>query len=100
MFTIEKKREGDTVTLKISGILNTKTAPDLSKELDEIENDHKTLIFDFSELKYLTSAGLRILLKAEQDAEDNNRQVIVRHISQDILDIFTQNGFIDVLTIE
>ena len=43
MFAIEKKREGDTVTLRIRGILNTKTAPDLSKELDEIENDHKTL---------------------------------------------------------
>jgi len=43
MFAIEKKREGDTVTLRIRGILNTKTAPDLSKELDEIEKDHKTL---------------------------------------------------------
>ena len=86
--------------MKITGILNTKTSPELSKELDELEKEYKTLIFDFSELKYLTSAGLRILLQAEQYAEDNDRQVIVRHISQDILDIFTQNGFIDVLTIE
>lgn len=31
MFAIEKKREGDTVTLRIRGILNTKTAPDLSR---------------------------------------------------------------------
>ena len=100
MFAIEKSWEGNTVTLKITGILNTKTSPELSKELDELKKEYKTLIFDFSELKYLTSAGLRILLQAEQYAEDNDRQVIVRHISQDILDIFTQNGFIDVLTIE
>ena len=43
MFAIEKNREGDTLTLVIKGILNTKTAPDLSSELDEIEKDHKTL---------------------------------------------------------
>jgi len=100
MFAIEKNREGDTLTLVIKGILNTKTAPDLTRELNGLENDYKTLIFEFSELDYLTSAGLRVLLQAEQDAEDNGRQMIVRHVSKEIMDIFTQTGFIDVLTIE
>ena len=57
-------------------------------------------MIDFSELDYLTSAGLRVLLQAEQDAEDNDKQMIVRNVSQDIMNIFIQTSFADVLTIE
>ncbi len=100
MFSIEKSREGDTLTVMLKGMLNTKTAPELAKELEGIGKDHKTLIFDMSELQYLTSAGLRVLLQAEQDAEDDERQMIVRNVCQEIMDIFTQTGFLDVLTVE
>ena len=100
MFAIEKSREGDTVTVRIKGRLDIKNSPELTKELEGLNNDYQTLVIDFSELDYLTSAGLRVLLQAEQDAEDNDKQMIVRNVSQDIMNIFIQTSFADVLTIE
>ena len=62
--TIEKKIENGNVTLTISGRLDTTTAPELEKTLDSVLEGTKELIFDMAGLEYISSAGLRVILKA------------------------------------
>ncbi|MBR4241241.1 MAG: STAS domain-containing protein, partial [Eubacterium sp.] len=63
---INKTINNDTMTLAVSGRLETTTAPELEKvikaELEGISN----LTFDFSDLEYISSAGLRVLLSAQK----------------------------------
>ena len=64
--TIEKKINGEALTLIVSGRLDTQTAPELENELDSILSGLKELIFDMTNLEYVSSAGLRVILKAQK----------------------------------
>ncbi len=98
--TIERRQEGDIITIVLTGTLDIKSSPELRKELEALPQEYSSLVFDFSKLKYLTSAGLRVLLQAEQDVEDNDRQMKLIGVNEDIMHIFQITGFEDVLTIE
>ena len=49
---------------------------------------------------YLTSAGLRVLLEAQQNMDDNGGEMILKNVAEDIMEVFELTGFDDVLTIE
>ncbi|MGN1115129.1 MAG: STAS domain-containing protein, partial [Candidatus Ornithomonoglobus sp.] len=64
--TVEKKIANGKVTLTIVGRLDTTTAPELEKTLDSALDDTKELVFDMNGLEYMSSAGLRVILKAQK----------------------------------
>ena len=64
--TIEKTLTGETLILKVIGRLDTSTAPQLEAEMNDSLDSAKDLILDFSELEYISSAGLRVILKAQK----------------------------------
>ena len=97
--TITKTLEGTTLTIALEGRLDTTTAPQLESELSTALDGVEDLIFDMTELEYISSAGLRVLLSAQKRM---NRQgsMVVRHASADIMEIFDVTGFTDILTLE
>ena len=97
--TIEKKINGEAVTLAVSGRLDTQTAPELEKELDEILSGAKELIFDMTNLEYVSSAGLRVILKA-QKAMNMQGSMKLTGVNDSIMEVFDITGFLDILTIE
>ena len=64
--TIEKQLNGVAATIVVTGRLDTATAPELEKVVDEIVVGLKELIFDMTNLEYVSSAGLRVILKAQK----------------------------------
>jgi len=96
--TINKTKEGSKLTLALEGRLDTTTAPELEKELEL--DDTEELLFDFSDLMYLSSAGLRVLLAAQKKMSAKDGKMAVRHVNEMIMDIFEATGFVDILTIE
>ena len=99
MLNIEKKSEGKNLSFALAGRLDTTTAPDLEKEVkDNIEGVEK-LDFDFANLEYISSAGLRVLLSA-QKIMSKQGEMIVKNCSDEVKDIFEVTGFSDILTIE
>lgn len=98
---ILKQRNNKELTIILKGELNTVTAFDLDKVVagDDLKNV-QTLIFDMAELSYLTSAGLRVLLVAQRLMNDRKGKLIVRHVNEAIMEVFTITGFNNVLTIE
>ena len=97
--TIEKKINNDAVTLIVSGRLDTQTAPELEKELDSILPGLKELIFDMTNLEYVSSAGLRVILKA-QKAMNAQGSMKLTGVNDSIMEVFDITGFLDILTIE
>lgn len=96
--TIEKVLEGKTLTIFLTGRLDTTTAPqletDLKKDLDGVEE----LIMDFEKLEYLSSAGLRVLLSAQKTMNRQGKMVIC-HVNETIQEIFEVTGFAEILTV-
>lgn len=97
--TIEKITNGAELTIKVSGRLDTTTSPQLEAELKDSVSDIRKLIFDFSDLEYLSSAGLRVLLSA-QKVMNKQGEMIVKNVNDNINEIFEITGFVDILTIE
>ena len=97
--TIEKKIIGDAVTLIVSGRLDTQTSPELEAELDAVLADVKELTFDMTGLEYISSAGLRVILKA-QKAMNAQGSMKLTGVNDSIMEVFDITGFMDILTIE
>ena len=96
---IAKTVEDTRLTLLLSGRLDTSTAPALEATLQESLPGVTELFFDFKELDYISSAGLRILLSAQKTMSKQGSMVI-RNVSEDIYEVFDITGFTDILTIE
>ena len=96
---IERKKDGNALTLALEGRLDTMTAPQLEAVLKEALPGVEALTFDLSKLDYISSAGLRMLLSAQKTM---NRQgtMKVKNANEMILEIFEVTGFSDILTIE
>ena len=97
--TIEKKINNDALTLIVSGRLDTQTAPELENELDSILSGLKELTFDMTNLEYVSSAGLRVILKA-QKAMNAQGSMKLTGVNDSIMEVFDITGFLDILTIE
>lgn len=99
MLNINKTTDDSTLTLELTGRLDTTTAPQLEAALKSSLGNAKSLIFDFSALDYLSSAGLRVLLAA-QKVMSKQGQMTVRGVNDTIMEVFEITGFVDILTIE
>ncbi len=97
--TIDKNRTADKLTIALSGRLDTTTAPSLDAALDSEIPATQALVLDFAGLDYVSSAGLRVLLKAQKLMSKKGGMTLI-HVSEGIMDVFDITGFSDILTIE
>ena len=97
--TIEKKLNGELATLVVVGRLDTQTAPELEKEVNGVVSNIKELIFDMTGLEYVSSAGLRVILKA-QKIMNTQGSMKLTGVNDSIMEVFDITGFLDILTIE
>ena len=97
--TVEKNLNEKTLTMKVAGRLDTTTAPDLEAQIIESLEGVEELIFDFEELEYISSAGLRVLLSSQKKMM-NVGSMKVKKVPETIMEIFEVTGFSDILTIE
>lgn len=96
---IEKTINGSAAVLKVTGMLDTETAPELEALLDSGLAGIIDLVFDFEELEYVSSAGLRVILKAQKLMNAVGKMKII-HVNESIMEIFEITGFSSILTIE
>ncbi len=97
--TINQIKEDNKLTLQVEGRLDTTTVEELNKVLATALEDITALVFDFSELEYISSAGLRTLLRAQKQMQEKGT-VVIRGANEMVQEIFDVTGFNDILTIE
>lgn len=96
---IKKNVSGSTLEVALVGRLDTTTAPELEAELKDSYEGVEELKLDFSQLEYISSAGLRVLLSAQKVMNKQGKMAIY-NVNEDIMEIFDVTGFSDILTIE
>ena len=97
--TIEKTVTDTAATLKIVGRLDPTTAPELEATIDACAAGLKELVLDCSALEYVSSAGLRVILKAQKLMNAQGSMKLTQ-VNADIMEVFDITGFADILTIE
>lgn len=95
---IEKNLEGKNLIIKLEGRLDTNTAPDLEKEVKSIDGV-ENLIFDFIDLDYISSAGLRTILVI-QKIMNNQGTMKIKNVKDEVKEVFEITGFSKIIDIE
>ena len=92
-------RDGNKLTVAISGRLDTLSSPDFEKEMTPAIEGVEELVIDLKDLDYISSAGLRVLLGLAQTMEDQGKMVVTNP-NDAVMDVCSVTGFDDILTIE
>lgn len=94
---IEKRLDDGVLTLKVLGRLDTNTSPDLEAEL--AFDGVREVVFDFSALEYISSAGLRILMTAQKAMMACGGKMSVRNPNDIVKGVFEITGMDGVFNI-
>lgn len=96
---IKVEKDKTELTLYLTGNLDALTAPELQKVLDAELGGVEHLVLDFENVRYISSAGLRVLL-ATMNVMDRQGTLVVRHAGDFVREIFEDTGLAEDLTLE
>ncbi len=91
--------KNDKLEIRLEGRIDSNNAPDVEQEIMNAldSNAGKEPVFDAENLEYISSAGLRVLMKIRKKF---NKPVDVINVSRDVYDIFETTGFTDLLNVK
>lgn len=96
---IRKSITDNTLTLTLEGKLDTLTAPELRQVLKESSQDVTAVTMDFSQLSYMSSIGLSILLSLQKQL-GRPGSLQIRHAHGLVKEVIEVSGFEELLTSE
>ncbi len=99
MMNIIKTRSDGTLTIALEGRMDISTAPDLEREVKGSLDGVTELVFDFENLAYISSAGLRVLLLAQKKMNKQGTMKVI-HVNPMVMEVFETMGFAGIITIE
>ncbi len=97
---MKKERNGDELIIFAEGRIDTNRSQAFAKEVEGALDGVKTLIFDFAEVRYISSSGLRVLMKSLKAMRACGGEMRVINVNEDIYDIFEATGFLGICEIE
>ncbi|MBO6111297.1 MAG: STAS domain-containing protein [Methanobrevibacter sp.] len=96
---IEKQIDGNNLIVKLIGRLDTETSPELTESLKDDLDNVENLTFDMSDLIYVSSAGLRVILST-QKIMNKQGSMKLTNVQDIVQEVFDATGFSEILTIE
>ncbi len=99
-FAVSTEKTGSELKIKLSGRVDTLTAPELLKtwEAEGREGGISSVSIDCTDLQYISSAGLRVLLIIKKALPDSG--VSLKGVSTGVMEILETTGFIDFFTLD
>ena len=96
---LKTKKNGTTLNVIVSGRVDTATAPELEAEVKPQRDGVTSLILDFKDVNYVSSAGLRVLLSLQKKMMTQGEMKLL-HVNDVVNDVFEVTGFDEILTYE
>lgn len=95
---MKNKVENGTLTIYLEGKINSYNAEDVEKEIDAIlqKNELAAIRIDMADVEYISSAGLRIIVRIKQQYDDT----VLTRVPNGVYDIFEMVGFPNLIKIE
>jgi anti-sigma B factor antagonist len=83
------EKDQGTINVKLTGSLDTATAPDLERQLAPVlAGQTKHLVFDLAQLKFISSAGLRVFSMARKQLKERGGQASFVNMQPQIQEVF------------
>ena len=92
---IKTNAEGSTLTISVSGRVDTVTAPELEAGLKF--GDATQVVLDLADVPYMSSAGLRIMLSAHKTMLGNGGELQIANAQGPVREVFNITGFSSIL---
>lgn len=96
---INKTVDGGKLTVALDGRLDTMTAPELEEAIKADLEIVSSAVFDLTNLEYVSSAGLRVILSVHKTLS-KKEGLVVKNINETVAEVFEATGFSDILTVE
>ena len=96
---IEKKYNEKELTISVEGRIDTITSQELKKEISDEFGSFDSLTLDFSDLEYISSAGLRVLVATQKKLKTNDIPFAIKNVNDAVGEIFRMSGFNKILDI-
>ncbi len=97
---IHAAKDGEILIVGLKGRLDANTAPQLEERFVAlVDSGEKRFLVDFTELDYISSAGLRVLLMAAKRLKNLNGRIVLASLKDHIKEVFDIAGFSSVLAI-
>lgn len=95
---IEQEKKGDVLLLRIVGRLDALSSEITEKKIVSLitKGDHNVLL-DFTEVDYLSSAGMRMLLAVFKHVRDHSGKLAICSVDDGVMDVLKMSGFDEVL---
>ncbi|MBR2666316.1 STAS domain-containing protein [Methanobrevibacter sp.] len=97
---IDKNYNDKELTLTVEGRIDTLTSKELEDEITAELGNFDSLILDFTNLEYISSAGLRVLISTQKKLKADNIPMIIKNVTDSVNEIFRMSGFDKILKIE
>ena len=94
---VEKKADGN---LAVSGRIDTSNAAEFEEQLLATCTPGEKVFIDAQDLKYISSAGLRVLLSAHKKMDAKGGKMKLININEMVREVLEVTGFMSVLTVE
>jgi anti-sigma B factor antagonist len=91
---IVQEKQVDINVFRIKGRLDSMTSPEFEEKIAEAaKNGNSKMVLDFGELEYISSAGLRVVLKAAKDMKLVGGSVVLCSMQDYVKEVFEIAGF-------
>ena len=90
--TLTTEKNGTALTVRLSGKLNTLTAPELTALLNKELGGVNALTLDFAECDYVSSAGLRVLLATFKQMKVAKGNMSLANVGENFKDVLENTG--------
>ena len=88
------------LTMEVGNKIDTTTAPDFENEIMDEMGKFDSLILDFKNLEYISSAGLRVLVSVQKKLHPQEIPFTIINVNDAINEIFKISGFDNILNIQ
>lgn len=97
---VKAEKCDDKLTVFVSGKLDSVTTPDFETAIKENIGGINCLVFDFGELDYISSAGLRVILGSQKMMNARGGKMTILNAGEEVVNVFKVTGMISIFNLE
>jgi anti-sigma B factor antagonist len=100
MKTTVEEKDG-VITVVFEGRMDTKSTPEVEEDLKPLfDSESQEIVIDCSNLEYVASRGLRVLLSIAIDSQSKGKHVTIKGMNSFVSNLFEMSGFTDLFDFE
>lgn len=92
---IHSEQNGKVTVIELLGELDSVTAPQAQDHILSLVKHDSRILLDMSQVSYMSSAGLRILLMLYREIRDKVGKIVVSGLNDEVRDVMAITGFLD-----